>query len=316
MGHVVLVLVETVNDCLYLLEDQGYELILAPSAASRAEAIATHGARINVVLTRGPLGLRDDEMAALPLLGIICVIGAGYEEVDLQAASNRGIKVTNGAGANASCVADHTLALLLSTVRGIPQADASVRRNEWIKVRQPSLSGKRLGIVGLGAVGQAIAKRAALGFDMSVSYHTRQPRPESPYTYRANVHDLASAVDFLVLATPGGAGTRHLVDASVLQALGPDGYLINIGRGSVVDTQALITALAAGTIAGAGLDVFEGEPLVPDGLKTLSNVVMTPHVAGQSPEAAKDTVQLVVDNLQAFFSGQPLLTPLQLPAPR
>lgn len=180
MGHVVLVLVETVNDCLYLLEDQGYELILAPSAASRAEAIATHGARIDVVLTRGPLGLRDDEMAALPLLGIICVIGAGYEEVDLQAASNRGIKVTNGAGANASCVADHTLALLLSTVRGIPQADASVRRNEWIKVRQPSLSGKRLGIVGLGAVGQAIAKRAALGFDMSVSYHTRQPRPDSP----------------------------------------------------------------------------------------------------------------------------------------
>ena len=119
-----------------------------------------------------------------------------------------------------------------------------------------------------------------------------------------------------MLATPGGAGTRHLVDASVLQALGPDGYLINIGRGSVVDTQALITALAEGTIAGAGLDVFEGEPLVPDGLKTLSNVVMTPHVAGQSPEAAKDTVQLVVDNLQAFFSGQPLLTPLQLPAPR
>ena len=316
MGHVVLVLVETVNDCLYLLEDQGYELILAPTPASRAEAIARHGSRIDAVLTRGPLGLRADEIAALPLLQIICVIGAGYEEVDLQAASNRGIKVTNGAGANASCVADHAMALLLSVVRGIPKADASVRRSEWNKVRQPSLTGKRLGLIGLGAVGQAIAKRAALGFDMSVSYYTRQPRPDSPYTYKANVRELASAVDFLVLATPGGADTRHLVDAEVLDALGPDGYLINIARGSVVDTQALISALTSGQIAGAGLDVFDGEPLVPDALKTLANVVMTPHVAGQSPEAAHDTVQKVLDNLQAFFTGQPLLTPLHLPAPR
>lgn len=133
MSHVVLVLVETVNDYLPLLEREGFELILAPTPASRAAAIAEHGARIDAVLTRGPLGLFDAEMAALPLLKIICVIGAGYEHVDLQAASNRGITVTNGAGANASSVADHAMALLLSLVRAIPQADAAIRRGEWNK---------------------------------------------------------------------------------------------------------------------------------------------------------------------------------------
>lgn len=315
MTHVVLVLVETVDDYLHLLEHQGYQLILAPTPASRAEAIAQHADRIDVVLTRGPLGLRADEIGALPLLKIICVIGAGYEAVDLQAASNRGIIVTNGAGANASSVADHAMALLFSAVRGIPQADASIRRNEWVKVRQPSLTGKRLGIIGLGAIGQAIAKRAGQGFDMRISYHTRQPRDDSPYTYCANALELASAVDFLIIAAPGGNSTHHLVNASVLDALGPDGYLVNIARGSVVDTDALIDALATGRIAGAGLDVFETEPLVPDALKTLGNVVMTPHVAGQSPEAVEGTVQLVVKNLLAFFADQPVLNPVALPEP-
>ena len=315
MSRVVLVLVESVNDYLHMLETQGYELILAPTPVSRAQAIAQHGARIDAVLTRGPLGLHAEEMAALPLLKIICVIGAGFEQVDLQAASNLGITVTFGAGANASSVADHAMALLLSAVRGIPQADASIRRNEWVKVRQPSLSGKRMGIIGLGAIGEAIAKRAAHGFDMSIGYHSRQPRQGSPYTYCASVLELASQVDFLVVATPGGSATHHLVDAPVLDALGADGYLINIARGSVVDTDVLIAALATGKIAGAGLDVFEDEPLVPDPLKTLGNVVMTPHVAGQSPDAVEATVQLVVHNLRAFHAGKPVLTPVPLPHP-
>ncbi|KMM80979.1 2-hydroxyacid dehydrogenase [Pseudomonas deceptionensis] len=316
MSHVVLVLVETVNDYLPLLEREGFELILAPTPASRAAAIAEHGARIDAVLTRGPLGLFDAEMAALPLLKIICVIGAGYEHVDLQAASNRGITVTNGAGANASSVADHAMALLLSLVRAIPQADAAIRRGEWNKLRLPSLAGKRMGIIGLGAVGQAIAKRAANGFDMSIRYHNRQPRPDTPYTYHADLHEMAGAVDFLIVATPGGNATRHLVGQSVLEALGPQGYLINIGRASVIDTPALIAALTEGRIAGAGLDVFDDEPRVPDALKVLGNVVLTPHVAGQSPEAAQDTVQLVLENLQAFFAGQPVLTPVHLPDPQ
>lgn len=316
MSRVVLVLVEAVNDYLPLLEQAGFELIRAPTPASRAEAIAAHGERIDAVLTRGPLGLYAAEIAALPRLKIICVIGAGYEHVDLQAASNRSITVTNGAGANAPTVADHAMALLLALVRSIPQADASVRRGEWLKPMCPTLEGKRLGIVGLGAVGLAIARRAANGFDMSISYHNRQPRPDVPYTYRASARELAAAVDFLIVAAPGGDATHHLVDHRVLEALGPQGYLINIGRASVVDTAALVAALTEGRIAGAGLDVFDDEPRVPDALKRLSNVVLTPHIAGQSPQAAQDTVQLVVLNLQAFFSGQPLLTPVRLPAPQ
>ncbi len=173
------------------------------------------------------------------------------------------------------------------------------------------MSGKRLGILGLGAVGQAIAKRANLGFDMSISYHSRTPREDVPYTWYDSPLHLAAAVDILVVATPGGANTQHLVDAQVLQALGANGYLVNIARASVVDTQALITALQQGQLAGAALDVFDDEPAVPQGLKALANTVLTPHVAGQSPEAARDTVTLVLRNLQAFFAGEPVLTPVR-----
>lgn len=307
----VLVLVETINDYLPILENSGFRLILAPSPAERAKAIEAHGAQINAVLTRGPLGFYADEIAALPHLEIICVIGAGYEHVDLEAAKARNITVTNGAGVNAPSVADHALALLLSLVRDIPRADASVRRGEWRKVMRPSLAGKRLGILGLGAVGMAIAKRAALGFDMSVSYHNRQPRTDVAYAYCASPGELASASDFFIVATPGGAGTRQLVDKQVLEALGPRGFIVNIARASVISTADLIDALEHNRIAGAALDVFDDEPHVPDALKALSNVVLTPHVAGLSPEASQGTVQLVADNLLAYFAGQPVLTPVR-----
>ncbi|AJO78140.1 2-hydroxyacid dehydrogenase [Pseudomonas sp. MRSN 12121] len=313
MPATVLVLVETINDYLPILEHQGFHLILAPTPGERAEAIKAHAGQINAVLTRGPLGLTAEEIASLPRLEIICVIGAGYEQVDLQAASNRGIAVTNGAGVNASSVADHALALLLSLVRDIPRADAAVRRSEWPKVMRPSLAGKRLGILGLGAVGLAIAKRCANGFDMQVSYHNRQIRSDVPYTYCATPTELARHADFLVVATPGGVGTRQLVDKNVLQALGPEGFLVNIARASVVNTADLLQALEQRRIAGAGLDVFDDEPRVTDGLKTLNNVVLTPHVAGLSPEATEAMVELVGRNLIAHFSGQPLLTPIALP---
>ena len=312
MSKTVLVLVETLHDYLAILEDLGYQLILATTASERAAAIKREGRRIDAVLTRGPLGLHADEIAALPNLRIICVIGAGYEEVDLPAAKARGIAVTNGAGVNASSVADHSLALLLALVRDIPQADASVRRGEWRKRMRPSLAGKRLGILGLGAVGLAIAKRAALGFDMRVSYHNRRPRKEAPYAYCATVQALAQASDFLLIATPGGSGTQGLVDRAVLDALGPSGFLVNVARGSVIVTADLIEALQQGHIAGAALDVFEDEPRVPDALKQLANVVLTPHVAGLSPEALEDSVRLVGENLSAFFAGQPVLTPVSL----
>ena len=310
MRKTVLVLVETVDDYLPLLEQAGYQLIRAPSAQLRAEAIRHHADEIDAVLTRGPLGLTAGEIQTLRRLQIICVIGAGYEQVDLAAAAARGITVTNGAGANASAVADHAMALLLALLRDIPSADASTRRGEWNRVISPSVSGKRLGILGLGAVGQAIARRAHLGFDMPISYHSRTPRQDLPYTWYDSPLHLAEAVDILLVATPGGADTRHLVDTPVLDALGAKGYLVNIARASVVDTQALVAALQQGRLAGAALDVFDDEPQVPDALKALANTVLTPHVAGQSPEAACDTVTLVLRNLQAFFAGEPVLTPV------
>ncbi|MCO8165810.1 2-hydroxyacid dehydrogenase [Pseudomonas sp. 21LCFQ010] len=305
----LLVLVENLNEYLSILEDSGFRLIRAQTPELRAEAIARHGDEIQAVVTRGPLGLFAEEMDALPNLRIICVSGAGYEKVDVAAAQARGIVVTNGAGVNASTVADHAMALLLAVMRDIPQADASVRRGEWRKAMRPSLAGKRLGILGLGAVGLAIARRAA-AFDMSIAYHNRRARSDVDYVWYRSVRELAEASDVLVLATPGGANTRHLVDDEVLQALGPQGYLVNIARASVVDTQELLGALREQRIAGAALDVFDDEPNVPDAFKSLANVVLTPHVAGLSPEASHDSVQLVRDNLQAFFAGQPVLTPV------
>lgn len=310
MTKTVLVLVETVDDYLPLLENNGFHLIRAQTPALRAEAIARHGGEIDAVLTRGPLGITAEEIASLPALQIICVIGAGYEQVDLAAAAARGITVTNGAGANASAVADHAMALLLAAVRNIPQADASTRQGGWNRVISPSVSGRRLGILGLGAVGLAIARRAALGFDMSVRYHNRSRRDDVPYGYCDSPLALARESDFLIIATPGGANTRALVDSAVLDALGPEGFLVNIARASVVSTADMVAALREGRIAGAALDVFDDEPNVPDALKALHNVVLTPHVAGQSPEAARDTVALVLKNLQAFFAGEPVLTPV------
>eukprot|EP01030_Chromulinospumella_sphaerica_P011808 gene11808-11603_t len=311
MPATVLVLVETINEYLPIIESNDFHVILAPTPAERAQAIKTHGGQIRAVLTRGPLGLYAEEIAALPLLEIICVIGAGYEHVDLQAASNRKIVVTNGAGVNAPSVADHAMALLLALVRGIPQTDAAVRRGEWPKVMRPSLAGKQLGILGLGAVGLEIARRAALGFGMEVSYHNRQPRDDVDYTYCASAVELARNSDFLVLATPGGVGTYHLIDRQALDALGPHGYLVNIGRGSVVVTADLVAALEQRRIGGAALDGFDDEPQVPDALKRLGNTVLTSHVAGLAPEAAHDTVQRVAENLVEHFAGRPVLTPIR-----
>lgn len=309
MTRKVLVLVENLDDYLSILETSGFELIRAPTTALRAEAIAAHGQAIGAVVTRGPLGFFAEEMDALPGLRIICVSGAGYERVDLPAAQARGITVTNGAGVNASTVADHAMALMLALVRDIPQADASVRRGEWRKAMRPSLAGKRLGIIGLGAVGLAIARRAS-GFDMVIGYHNRTPRDGVDYTWHRSALALAQASDVLVIATPGGGATRHLVNAEVLQALGAQGFVVNIARASVVDTDALVQALKQGGIAGAALDVFDDEPQVPDVLKTLDNVVLTPHVAGLSPEASEDSVTMVRDNLLAFFAGKPVLSPV------
>lgn len=289
-----------------------FDVIEAGDDARRAQAIAAHGPRIRAVLTIGTIGLTALEIAALPALEVVHTLGVGYELVDVAAAKARGIAVANAAGTNATCVADHAFGLLLAAVRGIVQMDVGVRRGLWrdqLTAYTPTVSGKRLGLLGMGDIGQQIARRAA-GFDMAVGYHSRSAKPALPHRYFDSVHALAAWADYLVVATPGGAETRHLVDAEVLQALGAKGTLVNIARGSVVDTAALAAALREGRIASAGIDVYESEPQPPAELLDIANVVITPHIAGRSPEAIQASVTLVLDNLEAFFAGKPVSTPL------
>jgi lactate dehydrogenase-like 2-hydroxyacid dehydrogenase len=172
------------------------------------------------------------------------------------------------------------------------------------------ISGKKLGILGLGTIGAQIAQRGAGGFGMAIAYHSRTPRDGSPYLYLPSPAALAEWSDFMVIATPGGAATKHLVNAAVIDALGPDGFLINIARGSVVDTTALIEALKDRRLGGAALDVIDGEPDVPSELIALDNVILTPHIAGRSPEAVQATVTLALENLHAHFAGRPVITPI------
>ncbi len=267
--------------------------------------------RARVLVTTGYAGASRSEMDALPALSLICCVGTGYENVDLAAARERGIVVVHGAGTNAGAVADHAFALLLAVMRDIPRFDASARRGDWRGALSPRPipAGKRLGMIGMGGIGERVARRA-VAFDMAVSYHTRTPRPDLPWRHFPSALALAEAVDCLIVAAPGGSQTYHMIDAPVLKALGPDGFLVNVGRGSIVDTAALVEALRAGTIAGAALDVFEAEPMIPEDLRAMPNIVMTPHVAAFAPEVQSTGASLLQRNIELFLSGQPVLTPV------
>jgi len=310
MKPVLLVLISMSEPSLAELGAR-FELHHAPTAQQRADDIQTHGARIQAVLTNGTTGLRADEIDAMPRLSLACALGAGYENLALEHARARGIVLANGAGTNDDCVADHALALLLATVRAIPQLDQACRQGIWRDAlpMRPQLARKRLGILGLGTIGRKIAQRGA-AFDLDVGYHNRSPRAALPYRYFDSPEALAQWCDFFVVAAPGGAATKHLVDAPVLKAIGPAGFLINIARGSVVDTEALAHALRAGDLGGAGLDVYESEPLPPAALMDLPNVVLTPHIAGWSPESMQASFQCFLDNAELHFAGQPVRTPI------
>lgn len=289
-----------------------FTMITALDAGSQGQAFATHGQAIRAVLTNGTIGLDAATIEKLPHLELICALGAGYENVDRQAAKARGIVVVNGAGTNDDCVADHAFALLLAAVRQIPALDRACRDGVWRDDLpfQPNFSGKKLGVIGLGAIGRKVARRAE-GFDIAIGYHNRRPLTDvDPYRYFDSVTALAEWSDYLVIATPGGASTKHLVSEPVLAALGPKGYVVNVARGSVVDTAALANALDNGVIAGAGLDVYEGEPAPPARLIGSARVVLTPHVGGRSPEAVAASVDRFIDNATRHFSGQPVLTPV------
>jgi lactate dehydrogenase-like 2-hydroxyacid dehydrogenase len=252
-------------------------------------------------------------MAQLPALELISIMGVGYDKVDVAATLQRGIPVTHTPEVLNDEVADLAIGLMLSIARRIPQADRYVRAGHWAEQgNMPfsrKMSGARLGIVGLGRIGKAIAHRAE-AFGMQIAYTGRTRQDSVAYAYHPNAKTLAQAVDFLVVITPGGEGTRHMIDREVLAALGPRGYLVNVARGSVVDEAALIEALQNDVIAGAGLDVFENEPQVPAALRALDNVVLTPHMASATHETRQAMADLALANLQAHFAGQPLLSPV------
>ena len=264
--------------------------------------------RIRAICGSGESKVSAELIARLPALEIVSVMGVGYEGVDVAAAKARGVVVAHTPDVLNDDVADLAVALMLNIARRIPQADQYVRQGRWPAGPMPlarKMSGARLGIVGMGRIGLAIAARAQ-SFGMSIAYTARSAKPALAYAFHATPRELAAVSDFLVVITPGGAATRKLIDAQVLRALGPEGYLVNVARGSVVDEAALIEALQQGVIAGAALDVFENEPHVPEALRALDNVVLVPHIGSATTQTRQAMADRALANLQAHFAGRPL----------
>ncbi len=278
-------------------------------------AFAAVAPRIQAIAASGESKVPASLLEQLPALKLVSVMGVGYDGVDVAAAKARGVMVTHTPDVLNDEVADTTLGLMLSASRQLPAADRYVRAGEWLKGPMPlqrKMSGARLGLVGMGRIAKAIAHRAQ-AFGMSIAYTARSAKPELPFRFFPTPAALAAESDFLVVITPGGAATRKLIDAQVLEALGQgrgNGILVNVARGPVVDEAALIAALQAGTIAGAALDVFENEPQVPQALIDMPHVVLSPHIGSATRETRQAMVDLALGNLRAHFAGQPLLTPV------
>lgn len=278
---------------------------------SEAEQVAWLGQRaaaVRAVITGGHVGCSNPLMEALPSLGIVAINGVGTDKVDLEFARTRGVRVTTTPGTLTEDVADLAIGLIIALLRGIPAADAHVRAGSWLKGDRPlarKVSGRRFGIIGLGQIGSAIALRlAAFG---PVGYTDRRPQ-DTPYEFHDDLLALAKSSDVLVVACPANASTRGLINRAVIDALGPNGYLINVARGSIVDEPALIAALAENRLAGAALDVFEIEPEVPEALRASAKVVLTPHIASATFETRTRMADLVLQSLDDFFAGMPLST--------
>jgi hydroxypyruvate reductase len=279
------------------------------AAGDKAALLAAEGARIRGLVQGGgtvtPAALLD----ALPSLEIISVFGVGYDGVPVDYCRGRGIKVTHTPDVLTDDVADVAVALVMMTGRGFVRLNRFVHAGGWLK-QGPELTtklgGRTVGILGLGRIGKAIAQRvSAMG--MQVAYTGRKPQ-DVPYRFVASLKELAAAVDFLVVACPGGAETKDIVDAGVLAALGKKGTIVNIARGSIIDEPALVAALANGTIGGAGLDVFADEPKIPQALFAMDNVVLLPHVGSATHETRKAMGDLCKANLDAWVAGKPVLT--------
>lgn len=265
-----------------------------------------------VAVTSGVWGVRAEHLDRMPRLGAVVNFGVGYDSTDVAEAARRGVVVSNTPDVLTDCVADAAVGLVIDVMRGFSAADRFVRAGGWATGVPPlarRVSGSRVGIVGLGRIGQAIAQRLE-GFGTSIGYHNRHPRTDVPYTYADSVLDLARDSDVLVLAAAGGAASHHLVGADVLDALGPDGFLVNVARGSVVDQEALVAALEEGRIAGAGLDVYAAEPHVPAELLGRDDVVLLPHIGSATVETRAAMTELALANVERFLTDGTLVTPV------
>ncbi|WP_424464295.1 2-hydroxyacid dehydrogenase [Pseudoclavibacter helvolus] len=287
--------------------------VISADASELTEATQRELAQVRVAVTSGRYGVSEALMEKLPALEAIVHFGVGYDTTDTAAARARGIAVSNTPDVLNDCVADTAVALLLDTYRRFSASDRFVRAGEWPSGNYPlttRFTGTRVGVVGLGRIGSAIAKRLT-GFDCPISYHNRREVPGSPFRHVDSLLELARSSDALVVAAAGGPDSQQLISAEVLEALGPDGVLVNISRGSVVDEAALIAALDGGVIKAAGLDVFADEPNVPEALIALDNVVLFPHLASGTRETRDDMRQLVVDNVRSWLADGALVTPVR-----
>jgi lactate dehydrogenase-like 2-hydroxyacid dehydrogenase len=294
------------------LRDRYGTPVLPLHGPSRLTAVARHSDAIALV-TAGNVGADAILMDALPQLGAIVSSGVGYDLIDLAAARRRGIQVSNTPDVVTDCVADLAVGLVIDAMRGISAADRYLRAGHWAE--QPfrltqRVTGSRVGILGLGRIGRAIAARLE-SFSCSISYHNRRRVPDVRYRHRESVLALAADVDVLVVAAGGGPETRNLVDREVLQALGPTGFLVNVGRGSIVDEEALVSVLSSRGLGGAALDVFAAEPHPTAGLLQLENVVLLPHIGSGTRQTRQAMADLVLDNLASFLREGRLITPVE-----
>jgi lactate dehydrogenase-like 2-hydroxyacid dehydrogenase len=291
--------------------------VLPDDEAGRRAFLGGHADEITVAVTTGRTGVDAALMAALPNLRAVVNFGVGYDTTDADAAASRGILVSNTPDVLTDCVADTAVGLLIDVMRRFSAADRYVRAGRWpVDGNYPltrQVSNSRIGIVGLGRIGSAIAARLT-AFGCSIHYHNRRRVPDSPFMYANSPLELARQVDALIIAVEGGPDTRQLIDRDVIETLGADGFLINISRGSVVDEAALVDALTAGRLAGAGLDVFANEPDVPEALLTMDNVVLLPHVGSGTVETRAAMEELTLRNLDRFLQTGELVTPVPLPA--
>jgi lactate dehydrogenase-like 2-hydroxyacid dehydrogenase len=286
----------------------GHRLDLAEDREAMLRKVAP---RVTAVLTSGELTCDAALMDRLPKLGLVACFGVGVDGIDLAYCQKRGVAVSNTPDVLTEDVADIAIGLTIATLRGIVAGDRFVRRGAWQNGSLPlstRVGGKTMGILGLGRIGKAIATRAE-AHGMKIVWHGRREQQGVTWQRFADLEEMARAVDVLMIACPGGPATRGLVSRDVIAALKSDSFVVNISRGSVVDEPALVQALEAGRIAGAGLDVFADEPNVPDTLLAMENVVLTPHIGSASRETRDAMAQLVVNNLDAFHAGRPLLTP-------